>query len=237
MDDQMDLKVYESLGRSSFRPCSRPCNGCENFSDVLARAFSGGETGYDSYFEAAAAAYQLPVGLLKAVGKVESAFTADVVSPCGAQGVMQLMPSTARALGVRNPFDPAQNIMGGAKYLRQMLDRFGGNVSMALAAYNAGPGAVEQYGGIPPYRETQNYVSKVLSSIGDPSFSPAPSSVAQLPSPDSKDTFLSGEDLAGMIQQVVQSGGTMSQKSVRFLLDQLLSRQEDEERPLPGEIL
>lgn len=100
--------------------------------------------------------------LALAVARAESNFDAQAVSAAGAQGVMQLMPDTARSLGVRNPQDPRENIDGGVAYLRQMLQRFDGDVSKAAAAYNAGPGAVEQYGGVPPYGETQQYVQKVL---------------------------------------------------------------------------
>ncbi len=100
--------------------------------------------------------------LVEAVAQVESAFDIAALSSKGAIGVMQLMPETARELGVDDPWDPAENVSGGTRYLRRMLDRFGGHLEHALAAYNAGPSAVERYGGIPPYRETVDYVKKVL---------------------------------------------------------------------------
>ena len=106
--------------------------------------------------------YNLDESLIKAVIKAESGFNPNAVSKAGASGLMQLMPGTARGLGVEDIFDVEQNIEGGAKYLRGMLDRFDGDKSLALAAYNAGPNAVKRYGGIPPYQETQNYVKRVL---------------------------------------------------------------------------
>ncbi|MEG1140735.1 MAG: lytic transglycosylase domain-containing protein, partial [Lachnospiraceae bacterium] len=109
----------------------------------------------------AADKYHVPVNLLKAIGKAESNFQADVTSHCGAQGIMQLMPATAKSLGVKNAYDPEQNIMGGANYISQMLKKYDGNISLACAAYNAGSGNVAKYGGIPPFEETQNYVKKI----------------------------------------------------------------------------
>ena len=111
--------------------------------------------------EAAARKYKVDPKLVAAVAEVESNGRQEAVSPAGAIGVMQLMPDTAASLGV-DPYNKQQNIEGGAKYLRQMLDTFGGDTKKAVAAYNAGPGAVKDYGGVPPYKETQNYVSKVL---------------------------------------------------------------------------
>lgn len=100
--------------------------------------------------------------LFDALIATESAYDPNARSRAGALGLSQLMPGTAQALGVSNPLDPAQNLKGGATYLSQMLQKFGGDQRLALAAYNAGPGAVEKFGGIPPYRETQNYVERVL---------------------------------------------------------------------------
>lgn len=115
----------------------------------------------NSLIKEAAARYQVDPRLVAAVAQTESGGNQEAVSPAGAVGVMQLMPETAAGLGV-NPYDKRQNIEGGAKYLRQMMDTFGGDVQKAVAAYNAGPQAVKEYNGIPPYRETQDYVNKVL---------------------------------------------------------------------------
>ncbi len=112
----------------------------------------------------ASAATGVEQPLIEAVIKNESGFQPNATSPVGAEGLMQLMPGTAAGLGVGNAYDPEQNIFGGAKYLRGLLDEFHGNIPMAVAGYNAGPGAVQKYGGIPPYAETQNYVNNVMAS-------------------------------------------------------------------------
>lgn len=112
--------------------------------------------------EAAAHRYALPRSLVRAVARAESAFDPAAVSPKGAQGVMQLMPGTAKELGVSNAFDPAQNIDAGARLLRQLLEKYQGRVAEALAAYNAGAGAVAKHNGVPPYRETRGYIRKVV---------------------------------------------------------------------------
>ena len=119
-------------------------------------------TGVDALAEKAARLTSVPVNLVRAVMAVESSRRVDAVSPRGAVGLMQLMPETAKELGVKDPADPWQNLVGGARYLARQIGRFG-RVDHALAAYNAGPGAVERHGGIPPFRETRAYVQKVMA--------------------------------------------------------------------------
>jgi soluble lytic murein transglycosylase-like protein len=118
----------------------------------------------DSLVNDNAQAQDVDPALIKAIIANESGFNANATSNVGAQGLMQLMPGTAAGLGVTDAYDPAQNVAGGTKYIKGLLERFNGDVRLAVAAYNAGPGAVEKYGGVPPYAETQNYVQNVLSS-------------------------------------------------------------------------
>jgi soluble lytic murein transglycosylase-like protein len=117
---------------------------------------------YDAHIREASRIYQLPEAFIRAVMRVESNFYSDAVSSKGAIGLMQLMPQTAASMGVVDPFDPRQNILGGARFLRVLANRFDGDLVLTVAAYNAGGGAVERYKGVPPYRETRRYVRRVL---------------------------------------------------------------------------
>ena len=126
------------------------------------RALSADNTDLNAIFEAAGRRYNISPKLLKAVAKVESDFRLNATSRAGAMGIMQLMPGTARYLGVKDAYDPEQNIMGGAKYLREMLDKYDGDLKLALAAYNAGPGAIGKNGGAPLDSQLKGYIPKVL---------------------------------------------------------------------------
>ena len=146
------LALYEELDRNRVRLASDLDQGVRPSSSM------------SSIVVRAAAKHRLDPALIRAVIHVESRSNSFGISPKGARGVMQLMPATARRLGVENIHDPAQNIFGGTKYLRNLLDMFGNDLRLALAAYNAGPGAVKQYNGVPPYPETHRYINKVMTA-------------------------------------------------------------------------
>jgi soluble lytic murein transglycosylase-like protein len=125
------------------------------------------ERAYDEIINEAATTYDVDPDLIRAVMRAESAFNPLVVSPAGAQGLMQLMPALADEMGVTDPFDPRQNIMAGAKYLRWLLNLNRGNIPLTLAGYNAGPTAVSKYKRVPPFKETQQYVKKITGFLED----------------------------------------------------------------------
>jgi soluble lytic murein transglycosylase-like protein len=130
--------------------------------DVTAEYFAvPANKAYDDIIEEAAATYEMDSNLIRAVMQAESAFHPYVVSRAGAEGLMQLMPGLADEMGVNDAFDPRDNIMGGVRYLKRLLDYHDGDLDLALASYNAGPGNVERYGGVPPFRETQNYLKTI----------------------------------------------------------------------------
>lgn len=146
------LSLLSQLGAQPIQPLQN--------NDFLERALSRIEP-FDDMIRQASTVFDVPEHVIKAVIIQESAGKPTAQSPAGAKGLMQLMDSTAKDVGVSNSYDPMQNIYGGTKYLRQMLDKFGGNMRLALAGYNAGPGNVDKFGGIPPFRETQAYVRNV----------------------------------------------------------------------------
>jgi len=136
--------------------------------DVTAEYFAvPAHKAYDEIIEEAAAKYEMDSNLIRAVMQAESAFHPYVVSSAGAEGLMQLMPDLADEMGVNNAFDPRDNIMGGVRYLKRLLDYHDGNIDLALASYNAGPGNVERYGGVPPFRETRNYVRTIKGLLAN----------------------------------------------------------------------
>lgn len=167
-------KATGAVSASNEAVASASAGQAVNFEDLLKIYTEKGQAGYEQTDEtlsqsitdaiqSASEKYGLDPNLIKAVIRLESNFDPDAVSKSGAMGLMQLMPKTAASLGVDDPFNVSENIDGGAQYLSQMLTLFEGDESLALAAYNAGPNAVQKYDGIPPYKETQAYVPKVIN--------------------------------------------------------------------------
>ncbi|GAB4355349.1 MAG: hypothetical protein Kow006_21660 [Gammaproteobacteria bacterium] len=160
-DRPLPRKSFVYLGRYGRPTAVRSCQG------ISRHTLNRRAEQHEKLIRRYATAHRLDPALVKAVIAVESCFDTRAVSRVGARGLMQLMPGTAAELGVRNVFNPEENIRGGVTYLRNMLERFGQNIRLALAAYNAGPSNVERYRGIPPFKETQNYVQRVLAKLDD----------------------------------------------------------------------
>jgi soluble lytic murein transglycosylase-like protein len=163
-------QIQTMIGSLAAPPATQQPAAATNFAQTLATAQTpavtagagDGSTPFGAEIDAAAARYGIDPSLLRGLVRQESGFDPRAHSSAGAMGLTQLMPATASSLGVTDPYDPVQSLDGGAHYLRQMLDRFGNDPAKALAAYNAGPGAVARFGGVPPYAETQHYVQNIL---------------------------------------------------------------------------
>lgn len=158
----MDINSINALSSTNAKE-SKNTNKVNNNGNFSSYFDSKKDVTLDEIFEKASKTYGVDVNLLRAMAKQESDFTNDCTSHSGAMGIMQLMPETAKYLGVENAYDPEQNIMGGAKFISQLLKQFDGDVNLALAAYNAGPNNVIKYNGIPPFAETIDYVKKITN--------------------------------------------------------------------------
>ncbi len=238
----IDLQAVQAAGLTeggAFQT-SGTAKSTGNFQSVLGNVMNQSAVNLDAIFEEAAAAYDISPKLLRAVAKTESNFNPRATSKAGAMGVMQLMPGTARSLGVSDPYDPRQNIMGGAKYLKQNLDKFQ-DVSLALAAYNAGPGSVLKYDGIPPYKETQNYVRKVMADYtgSDTLYSGKTVMTAQASSGTGSSALYSGSG-AEWLQAMKLTGAGNANSFMGFFgtnnsLASLYAMSKDEKADISGE--
>lgn len=179
-----------------------------SFADELSQAKS--DNSLYSIFAKASQTYGVSMSLLTAMAKQESNFQADATSKSGAMGIMQLMPATAAAFGCANPYDPEENIMTGARYISQLLNKYNGNISLALAAYNAGSNNVDRYGGIPPFEETQNYVARITGYMEE-----------GVTLPDG--TGISGCSTGGIAASLFNE---LDSDTLREILDQLFSKDD-----------
>ena len=210
-----------ALGVAGSSASSKPVSS-GSFQTKLQAAVSA-PADLEDIFSRAAQKYQVPENLLKAVAKVESNFQADAVSSAGATGIMQLMPSTAKGLGMTDSTDPEQNIMGGAKMLSQLLSQYDGDIKLTLAAYNAGAGNVAKYGGVPPFAETQAYVKKVMQYLDEDIAIPQTTA-----SSSESSGVSSGTDLSGLLGTLA-AGSNTAGNSAADLAAQVLFGETDKE--------
>ncbi|KLU65026.1 soluble lytic murein transglycosylase precursor [Desulfosporosinus acididurans] len=158
-----DLQGFNTLSQELTGSGGSPIQNYQSSTDL--QSVNKSPSSLDNLINSMAQKYGVDSNLIKQVVKAESGFNSHAMSPAGAKGLMQLMPGTAAAYGVGNAYDPLQNLDGGTHLLKNLLDHYQGNIPLALAAYNAGSGAVDKYQGIPPYKETQNYVQKIMAGL------------------------------------------------------------------------
>jgi Transglycosylase SLT domain len=166
-DGEIQVRIDEKGRKVFFNPAPKVLKYQSSVTQSASLTYSKRAKDYTPMIEAVSQKYKVDPKLVKAVIQVESAYNSDALSRAGAIGLMQLMPATASRFGVKEIRDPEENIHGGVKYLRFLLNRFENDLTLAVAAYNAGEGAVDRFGGVPRYTETQNYVRKVLSLYGN----------------------------------------------------------------------
>ncbi len=223
----MNINAVTGVDSTQTAAVENNANTSTYFSNYMNQASLSYGDYLEQIFDKASSTYHVSKDLLKAMAKAESSFDAKATSHCGAMGIMQLMPGTAASLGVTNAYDPEQNIMGGAQYISRLLEKYNNNLSYAVAAYNAGSGNVDKYGGIPPFKETQGYVAKVLSYMQEGVTIPG-SSTAGTPAAQTASLMGYGNNTAGSGQTAMYGSAPAALSSGQSnLIQELLNKYFD----------